>query len=541
MTGLIYPDGRPIPPAKKADLAREISGPTTTGIRNHYSDVVASGLTPAKLGQLLRAADEGDPDAYLALAEEMEERDLHYRSQLGTRKGALLGIEPQVEAASDDAADQKIADAVRELVGRPQFGELVEDLVDALGKGYAVCEVIWDTRTTPWEPVAYKWRDQRWFQFDRVDRTTLRLKDVGHPDGIDLAPGKFVVHVPKLKSGIPIRGGLARLASWCFLLKSYTLKDWAQFAEIYGLPLRVGKYHDGASEDDKRVLLRAVRDIAADAGVIIPDRMMLEFVEAGSTGEPVFGALVDFLNKEVSKGVLGQTMSSEDGSSLAQAKVHDGVRMDLAKMDGRQLGRTVSAQLVVPFVQFNFGPQDACPRVTFPIEEPEDLKELADNLVKLVPLGLRVGVSEVRDRFGWPDPGKDEEVLTAPKPPPAPGEQDPSEDPSKPPRKAVARAVAQNLALAPVCPGCGQRHALAAADPSPAPLDRLVDAALADWQPVLDPVRAALEKAFRASTSYEDLRDRLDALAATLPVDQLARTLASMQLIARDAGEAGNG
>jgi phage gp29-like protein len=541
MTGLIYPDGRPIPSgsypaAKKADLAREISGPTTTGIRNHYSDVVASGLTPAKLGQLLRAADDGDPDAYLALAEEMEERDLHYRSQLGTRKGALLGIEPQVEAASDDAADQKIADAVREMVGRPQFGELVEDLVDALGKGYAVCEVIWNTKATPWEPVAYKFRDPRWFQFDRVDRTTLRLKDVGSPDGVDLAPGKFVVHVPKLKSGIPIRGGLARLASWCFLLKSYTLKDWAQFAEIYGLPLRVGKYHDGASEDDKRVLLRAVRDIAADAGVIIPDRMMLEFVEAGSTGEPVFGSLADFLNKEVSKGILGQTMSSEDGASLAQAKVHDGVRMDLAKMDSRQLGRTVSAQLVVPFVQFNFGPQVAYPRVTFPIEEPEDLNELADNLVKLVPLGMRVAVSEVRDRFGWPDPDPKEEVLTAPSPPPA---AEPVEDASKPPRSPSSGAVARSLR--PVCPGCGQRHAIAAAELSPAPLDRLVDAALDEWQPVLDPVRAALEKAFRAATSYEDLRDRLDALAATLPVDQLARTLASMQLIARDAGETGNG
>lgn len=537
MTGLIYPDGRPIPTAKKADLAREISGPTTTGIRNHYADVVASGLTPGKLAQLLRSADDGDPDAYLALAEEMEERDLHYRSQLGTRKGALLGIEPQVEAASDDASDQKIADAVREMIGRPQFGELVEDLVDALGKGYAACEVIWNTKAPVWEPVAYKWRDPRWFQFDRVDRTTLRLKDVGHPDGVDLAPGKFVVHVPKLKSGIPIRGGLARLASWCFLLKSYTLKDWAQFAEIYGLPLRVGKYHDGASEDDKRVLLRAVRDIAADAGVIIPDRMALEFEEVGSTGEPVFGGLVDFLNAELSKGIIGQTMTSDDGSSLAQAKVHDGVRMDIAKMDGRQLGRAVSGQLVVPFVQFNFGPQVAYPRVTFPIEEPEDLNELADNLVKLVPLGLRVGVSEVRDRFGWPDPGKKEEVLSAPKPPPAaPAEEDgeDEDDPSKPPRKAVARR------LSPVCTGCGQRHALAASTPAD-PLDRLVDAALEDWQPVIDPVRTALEEAFAAATSYEDLRARLDALAATLPVDQLARTLATMQLIARETGEAGNG
>ena len=537
MTGLVYQDGRPIPSAtvRKRELAREIGGPTVTGVRQHYSEVVASGLTPARLAQILRSADDGDADAYLALAEEMEERDLHYRSQLGLRKGVILGLDPQVEAATDAPADQKIADAVRDLVGRSHFGDLVEDLVDALGKGYSAVEVVWNTRDTPWEPAAYKWRDPRWFQFDRVDRTTLRMKDAGAPDGVDLPFGKFVVHVPKLKSGIPIRGGLARLAAWAFMLKSYTLRDWAQFAEIYGLPLRVGKYHDGASEEDKAILLRAVRDIASDAGAIIPDSMLIEFIQASSKGEPVFGSLAEYLDKQVSKGVLGQTMASDDGASRAQAQVHDGVRQDIAQMDGRQIGRTVTTQLVIPYVNFNYGPQKLYPRVTFPIPEPEDLTQLADNLGKLVPLGLQVGVSVVRDKFGLPDPQEGEEVLVAPRrvaPAPAASDDEPPDDPSADPKdKATAGR------LAPLCPGCGRRHALAARGPANDPLSRLVDAALEEWEAPMTPIVATIAAAWEEATSLEDLRARLDALR--LPTDDLARALAGATMIARGRGNAG--
>ena len=38
-----------------------------------------------------------------------------------------------------------------------------------------------------------------------------------------------------------------------YLFKNYDLKDWVSFAEVYGLPLRLGKYAPGASEADKEI------------------------------------------------------------------------------------------------------------------------------------------------------------------------------------------------------------------------------------------------------------------------------------------------
>ena len=72
-----------------------------------------------------------------------------------------------------------------------------------------------------------------------------------------LVPYKFIVHVAKAKAGLPIRGGLARAAGWAYLFKNYVLKDWVTFAEVYGQPLRVGKYGPGATEQDKETLLQS--------------------------------------------------------------------------------------------------------------------------------------------------------------------------------------------------------------------------------------------------------------------------------------------
>ena len=49
------------------------------------------------------------------------------------------------------------------------------------------------------------------------------------------------------------------------------LVDWVSFAEVYGLPLRLGKYAPGASEADKVALMQALIQIGADAAGINPN------------------------------------------------------------------------------------------------------------------------------------------------------------------------------------------------------------------------------------------------------------------------------
>ena len=79
------------------------------------------------------------------------------------------------------------------------------------------------------------------------------------------------------------------------------------------------------------------------------------------------------------------------------------------------------------------GPRDVYPTIELFVEKPTDLTALADQLTKLVPLGLRVDAKEIRDKWGLVEPEEGAEILTAPQmPSPYPefsgmGDADPKE------------------------------------------------------------------------------------------------------------------
>jgi len=404
-------------PINTASLTKEISAPSVSSIRTIWYDSVASGLTPETLAQIIIEVDQNDIVSYLTLAEEMEERDLHYHSVLSTRKLAVSGLDVVVESFSDDAKDVEIADFVSTAVKDDAFGPLFDDALDAIGKGFSVCEIMWDRSEAQWFPKQYKWRDPRHFQFDVETGREIRLLDTKDPAmGIQLEPYKFITHIPRIKTGLPIRGGLARLAVVAYMCKGFAIKDWMAFAEVYGMPLRIGKYSPAATEEQKAALLTAVSSIGTDAAAIIPEGMIIEFVEGANrvSGEDIFRQLADWLDKQVSKGVLGQTATTEGtpgklGADDAQSQV----RQDIRESDAGQLASTLRRDLVKPLVDLNFGPlkRGTYPKLRIFTEEGEDLEVLAKALPPFIDRGLAVQSSVIRDKFGLPEPEDDADIL----------------------------------------------------------------------------------------------------------------------------------
>lgn len=518
-SSILGPDGQPI---RIADLTEDVLMPSITGIRQQWAESVASGLTPHKLAALLRAANDGDNRDLLTLAEEMEERDNHYSSVLGQRKRAVSGIEPVVVAGGTDDKAKRAADEVEKLVKAPVFDSMIDDLLDAAAKGYAVVKPIWSFGQL-WVPTKYKRVDQRLFQFDAHDEIRRRLD--GDPEGEVIPPWSLIVHRPHLKSGLTVRAGLARLVAWTFMLKTYTLQDWAAFLEVFGMPLRVGKYDKGASAEEKRVLLRAVRDLATDAAAIIPMGMEIQFIEAkGGSGNAVFGAMADYLDKQTSKAVIGQTMTTDEGSSRAQSQTHDEVRLDIRRSDAKQLGTTVNRDLIAPFTAFNFGPDVAPPEVVWPVEDPEDVAAFTEAVARVVPLGQPVAVADVAKKMGIRVPDKGEAILS---PPQAAGAQ------PAPTGTQTARSHAA------ACPGCGTTHR--AAEEPPTEDDPLVAEALADWQPdmapVIDPILKAAQDALASGGGFDEFEKALNSMHPDTAA--LARRLSILTMKARGDGDVG--
>lgn len=507
--GLVDQYGRPI---EKAALTVEQGAPTTTGVRRNTADHPAAGLTPGRLARVLRESIDGDPEAYLALAEDMEERDLHYAGVLGVRKRQVSGLEISVEAGGEDKASEAAAQLVRDVIERDSFADELIDVLDAVGKGFSCTEILWDTSEGQWMPTRLAYRDPRWFRFDRIDAETPLLRDMS--GFVPLNPYQWIVHKAKVKSGIPIRGGIARAAAWTFLFKSFTGKDWAIFCEAYGQPLRLGKYDAGASERDKEVLLEAVSNIGADYAAIVPASMAVEFVKADIAGShELYEKRADWLDRQVSKVVLGQTATTDAiAGGHAVGKTHDQVREDIELADARQLSATLTRDLARPVVDLNLGPQKKYPRIKIGRPDEIDVDALVKNVVALVPLGLPVGKKTMLDRVGLPEPAPDEELLVAPKQP-APA------DPS-----AMAADAAQAVNSSEVQT---RRDAV----------ERVTNDLLGDWEPLVKPMVAGLQAEIAAASSIEDVKALLAKRFEGLDVNALTEQLAQSAFAARLAGE----
>jgi len=521
---ILGPDGSP---AQRKPIIEEVARPEMAGVRALWDETVASGLTPQRLASIMIECRRGDIRQFLTLAEEMEERFPHYAAVVGTRKRALDGIKPGISSDSPPGVPKAVLEDVEALVRDPSFPDLAEDLLDGLAKGFSVCEIAWEARDGKWWPREFVWRDPKYFTFDFISRSTLRLAELGTVDGVEIPPGKFIQHLPRLKAGIPIRAGLAYSVAWMFMFSSFTVKDWMAFMDVFGMPLRVGKYHPMATPDERRALLRAVTQIATDAGAVIPESMQIEFIEPKGNSQAPFEDAARFFNEQVSKLVLGQTMTSDNGSSLGQAKIHNEIRIDILQADARQLAKTVNRDLIRWFVAYNYGLGVPCPQIEFPVKKPEDVKVLSASLAELVPLGLEVSQSDIMSKLGLSPPQKGDKLLKAPT------GAAPQLD-----KSALSTGPSLNNSHVNGCQ-CGGCRRLMAYNSSHVddPTDVIRAEGLADWEPQANGLIEGGLKAAKKAKSYEEFSALIDQLYGKVRPDALEGSLAAMLKQAFELGQ----
>lgn len=474
-----------------------LKAPQTSRIASLANQFIQSGaarnLSPAKIGRALAAADEGDLLTQADMFDDMLERDAHLSAEMAKRHLAILGLDWDIlPPRNASAAEKKNAAWVKEVLqDTPEFGDLLLSMMQAVGHGFAPIELEWRQDGKEFLP-SFAARPQNWFRLDTT-RREFRLADAS-TDGQALLPFGWIMHTAReARTGYLGRLGLMRTLAWPWLYKNYSIGDFAEFLESYGLPIIVGKYQPGATDAEKDTLLAAVAALGHDARAIMPDDMKLEIVQVtgGGSARPLHLTMVDWAEKSMSKCLLGATLTSQaDGASSTNAlgQVHNEVRGDIAAADARQVAGTLTRDLVYPLLALNRGGVDSlrrCPRLSFLTEEPEDLKALAEALPPLVAIGVQVPASYVNERAKIPLPAEGEAVLGA-RVTPAP--------PVTPKTPAALAALA-----------AGGGGSASVPDPVDAIAEQLAQAGDRPWGEVLDSVRRVVEQA-----------DSLDALQADL-------------------------
>lgn len=403
---------------KNEVLQTDLAEITATG--RVLSDHPSNFITPAKMKQIFDDAENGDITAQHELFMDIEERDSAIFANIQTRKRAALGVDWAIQAPRNATpAEEKLRDEVDELFYQiGNLEDLIIDCMDAVGHGFSALEIEWAFNGKVWYPNAFMHRPQSWFKWDKLDN--LLLKTPQNQTGEPLRPYGWVVHTHKSRSTQSARNNLFRTLAWLYMFKHYSIHDFAEFLELYGMPIRIGKYGAGATPDEKRTLKRALAEIGHNAAGIMPESMSIELHNAanagGASGNNPFLQMVDWCEKSIARLILGQTLTSgADGKSSTNAlgNVHNEVRRDLLVSDVKQLGQTFTQQIILPYLLINFPNVDPTriPTFEFDTKEPADLALFAESLPKLVDIGLQIPANWARDKLGIPEVQDGEAVL----------------------------------------------------------------------------------------------------------------------------------
>ena len=391
---------------KTKELERVLSKiqmPTFLGNSSYPS----SNLTPTKLTKIFREADNGYTTRQMELFEEMEEKDPHLFSQLQTRKNAVVGLDWEIIACSEDEKDKQIAEFVKDVIKNiKDFDKSLLDLLDAIGKGISFLEINWtlDKGFLKIKNLSYIDPKHIYWEYD-----DLKIITKNHITGVyvnQLEKNKLIIHKYKARSGHESKAGLLRVVAWMYLFKNYTLKDWITFIEKYGMPILLGEYDESSSETDKESLIDALINIGTDSAGIISKTTKINVIDNEKrSSADIFEKMARFCDEQVSKAILGQTLTSDSGGSYAQSKTHNEVRRDLTNADCKALANTLKEYLIKPIVTLNFGEECNIPDFVFDFEEAEDLLKTVEVYSKLKnELDLTIDTEHLYEKFKIPKP-----------------------------------------------------------------------------------------------------------------------------------------
>jgi phage gp29-like protein len=479
-------------------------------LQDVFSTYPSTSITAASLTSILKLADQGDVYKQMELFEEIEEKDTRIFSTLQTRKQAVVGLTWDIMPSDENDQEAiKRADFSGSVFSQIEgLDQALFDLLDAIGKGYAVSEIIWDIRDGRNIISSLKWRHQKRFTWDK----TLTEAEPSEGESLVDYPAKFVIHQRQARSGYPPRTGLLRTLCWFYWFKSIIIKDWMRFCEVYAMPPRLGKYDPSATDADRTALKTAVWSLGSDCAGIISKSTEIEFIETikGSSNSDIYKTLLEMINREITIVTLGQTATTEGTpGKLGSEEARENVRQDLLEADCLSLMETITRQMIMPLEIFNFGPQSAYSRFKLAYEPPEDLKGKAETVkILAAEVGLPVPHSYLYDTFKIPHPEGDEPVTSA------------SRGVSMLPMKAEPLVMKDRPPFSPRQQG----------------VEDIGNTALKEYEGIYPNIEKKLIRIVMNSDSLEQIMDRIYLAFDEISSDDLERLIARAMLLAQMYG-----
>lgn len=325
--------------------------------------------------------------------------DSHLESVWSVRCSAASGAEWFMAAGADGKREQEAADAFSEQLSALDVPLIIEEMMNAVAYGYSPLEVLWELDGVRWGIGGIVGKPPQWFEFDQDNRLVFRTGAVGIEE---IPENRFLLVRHRPSYANPYGDKVFSKCFWPVTFKKNGFRWWTVFVEKYGGAFMYGKYPNNAGEEYKAELLGALEKMVADAVAIAPEGADITIEALANKGSvsSVHAEYIAMANSEISKAVLGQTLTTEigDKGSYAASKTHNMVREDLAAADRRRIAAAFN-RLASVFTFYNFGSEVTPP--VFSFVKDEDLQEArAERDVKLYAIGWRPKKSYIEREYG---------------------------------------------------------------------------------------------------------------------------------------------
>ena len=298
--------------------------------------------------------------------------------------------------------DQIKAKFVEEHLWNIDLRNVISQMLEAIGFGYAVHEIVWDAVSTDLGvlilPTAIKDRKQEWFKFDSDSKLLLQTKDGTRQE---MPARKFLVTRNRPTTANPYGNATYSRCFWPLAFKKGGLKFWMLFVEKYGMPKAIGKVPPTATDAEQQQFLKMLAGLIRDAVAVIPQTGSVELLETRLSGTNPHAEIIAWADKAMSKAWLGETLTTEQtssGGTQAMATVHNDVRADLALDDAAMVESSIN-QLIRWIYEINWPNEKEIPWMNIVL--PEDLQEARlERDVKLTQLGVKFNAQYITDVYG---------------------------------------------------------------------------------------------------------------------------------------------
>ena len=328
--------------------------------------------------------------------------DSHLESVWTVRCSTASGSEWFIGAGGEGSKEKAAAEALEAELRNLDIPRIIEEMMEAVAYGYSPIEIIWEAHEGKWGIGNLVGKPPEWFEFDQDSRLVFRSGISGQEA---LPENRFLVVQHHASYANPYGSKVFSKCFWPVTFKRKGWEWWTVFVEKYGGAFIHGQYPNNADEKFKGELLEALEGMISDAVAIAPEGSEIAIISAGDKrgSTSVHSEYIKMANAEISKAVLGETLTTEigDKGSYAAAKAHNLVREDLAKADRRRISAAFN-RLSAVYTFYNFSAEVAAPRFEF-VQDEDLQQDRAKRDGQIYGIGWRPRKSYITREYGIPE------------------------------------------------------------------------------------------------------------------------------------------